>query len=198
MNKSRKDSLLFSGRPAGALGTCTAQGCSFWATARGLFHIPEIPAKPVLWVLPKSRIFRRPIRLFGSTLRTGLGFETISKSGRSHRRAFMAIDTLFGIIIVGGITMSLIATVRHEQSAERALADSRSALHLAEHALINLQHGQPLPATTIDEHLTIHPANNGTAPAGFIWAKVDAAVNGHRQSLLGVVPIAAVPSGVKS
>jgi hypothetical protein len=55
-----------------------------------------------------------------------------------------------------------------------------------------------MPASTADEHLTIHPAASGTAPAGFIWAKVDATVHGHRQSLLGVVPIGSIPSETKS
>jgi hypothetical protein len=109
----------------------------------------------------------------------------------------MAIDMLFGIIIVGGVTVTLLATVRHEQSAERTLSDSRSAMHLAEHALLNLQHGQPMPASTTEAHLSIHAAPGGAAPAGFTWAKVDAAVHGHRQSLLGVVPTAAIPSRAK-
>jgi hypothetical protein len=110
----------------------------------------------------------------------------------------MAVDMLFGIIIIGGIAIALAATVRRERSAEEAMADSRSALHLAEHALLNLQHGQPMPAPAPAQHLTIHRSVDGTAPAGFIWAKVDASVNGHRQSLLGVVPAESIAPGTKS
>jgi len=105
---------------------------------------------------------------------------------------------LFGIIIVGGITVALLGTMRHERSAEAALADSRSALHLAEHALLNLQHGQPMPVPSKDQQLTILRITTGTAPAGLTWVKADAAVHHHRQSLLGVVPIESVPAETKS
>jgi hypothetical protein len=122
----------------------------------------------------------------------GLGGQT------TNPRAFVAIDMLFGIIIIGGITIALAATVRHERSAEDAMAESRSALHLAEHALLNLQHGQRIPSLTLDEHLTIHPVNDGSAPPGFIWAKVNATVHGHQQSILGVVPTGLIAPEAKS
>jgi hypothetical protein len=82
----------------------------------------------------------------------------------------------------------LLGSARHERSAEIALADSRSAIHLAEHALLNLQHHQPPPVVTDDLHLSIQPAGGGVAPAGFAWVKVEATVHGHHEVLLGVVP----------
>jgi hypothetical protein len=106
-----------------------------------------------------------------------------------HRRAFLAIDAVFGLTIIAAVTVVLIGTVNHERSAELRLSDSRSALHLAEHALLNLQHGQPLPPVSGDTHLAIHPANGGSAPAGYVWATVDATVHGHHRSLTGVVPL---------
>jgi len=110
----------------------------------------------------------------------------------------MSLDMLVGIFIVAAVTVVFVTTLRHERLAETALADSRSAVHLAEHALLNLQHGQPLPDTPDGMSLSIHPAPTGVAPAGFIWAQVDATVHGHHQSLLGVVPVAALlPSGAK-
>ncbi len=91
------------GRPCGRPGTRRAPGIFFCITARfggstrcgvsGAFvcfgpcieramrrmissmssSMVSSLRKPVLRVLPKGRILRRPIRLFGSTLRTGLG-----------------------------------------------------------------------------------------------------------------------------
>jgi type II secretory pathway pseudopilin PulG len=104
-------------------------------------------------------------------------------------RAFFLLDTLFGLIIVSAVTVTLVATVRHERAAEIKLRDSTSALHLAEHALLNLQHAQPMPATEGDTHLSIRPATGGIAPAGYTWAKVDATVHGHQRELIGLIPI---------
>jgi hypothetical protein len=119
-------------------------------------------------------------------------------SARVILRGFVAVDMLFGIIIVMSVTVTLLVTMRHVRAAEENLSDSRSALHLAEHALLNLQHGQPMPSISREETLTIRPASNGTAPSGYAWAKVEASVRGHTQSLLGVLPISSIPSnGVK-
>lgn len=114
---------------------------------------------------------------------------------KAHRhRAFFLIDTVMGLAIIASVAILLIASVRHEQSAELKLTASRSAIHLAEHALLNLQHGQPMPAVTGDTHLTIHRATGGTAPAGYVWVTVDATVRGHHRSLVGVVPAGEIPS----
>ena len=107
--------------------------------------------------------------------------------------AFMATDMLFGIIIVAILTGVLLGSVHHERSAEAALADSRSAIHLAEHALLNLQHHQPLPSLTSEMQLKLQPSPDGTAPAGFTWAKIQATVHGHTKSLLGIVPTTSLP-----
>jgi hypothetical protein len=109
-------------------------------------------------------------------------------------RGFMSADMLFGIIIVMSVTITLLVTIRHVHVVEQGLSDSRGALHLAEHALLNLQHSQRLPAVTTGQTLTIHRVSSGSAAAGFAWAKVDAVVRGHAQSLLGVVPVSAIPS----
>ena len=133
-------------------------------------------------------------------------FELAMKMSTHHhptsavrRRAYMAVDMLLGIVIVVGVSVMLMGAVHRERSAETQLAASRGALHLAEHALLNLQHGQSLPITSADQKLTVHPALDGKPPAGFIWAKVDATVGGHTRSLFGVVPVSSLPtSGTKS
>lgn len=122
---------------------------------------------------------------------------TIRLFARSRRHAFMAVDMLFGIIIVMSVAAALAGILRHQRAAEIALANSRAAVHLAEHALLNLQHGQALPRPGNDERLSIQPAATGHAPAGFAWAKVDAVVRGQHRALLGVVPASSLPQAEK-
>ena len=117
----------------------------------------------------------------------------IHRLSAQRRRAFMAVDMLFGIVIVMGLTVTLAGILHRERSAENALADSRAAVHLAEHALLNLQHGQLAPQPGTDERLSIQPATSGRAPPGFAWTKVDAMVRGQHRSLLGVVPASSLP-----
>jgi hypothetical protein len=114
-----------------------------------------------------------------------------------NRQGFMAVDMIFGIIIVAIITAVLLGTVRHERNAEAALADSRGAMHLAEHAMLNLQHNQPLPIVSSEMQLKVQPAGDGVAPAGFGWAKIEATVHGHHRSLLGIVPTQSLPGGTR-
>jgi hypothetical protein len=108
-------------------------------------------------------------------------------------KAFLVADAVIALFVVATATVALLATVRHEHSAELNLADSRSALHLAEHALLNLQQGQPMPVVTGESQLKIQPTPDGTAPAGYVWAKVEAVVHGHHRSLFGIVPAGSLP-----
>lgn len=109
---------------------------------------------------------------------------------------FITADTLVGIAIVAMVTGLLLLCVKHERAGEVALADSRSAIHLAEHAMLNLQHHQPLP-TLHEAKLQVRPTTDGTAPAGFAWVKIDATLHGHRQSLVGIVPTESLSERVK-
>jgi hypothetical protein len=110
----------------------------------------------------------------------------------TNHRGFMATDMIFGMIILSAVAIALAATSARVRSADTSLAETRRAVHLAEHALLNLQHGQPMPVTAGDVHLTIQPLSSGSAPSGFVWAKVDATVHGHRQSLIGVIPAGSI------
>ena len=106
----------------------------------------------------------------------------------SPHRGYFFIDSLIGLCIVSTVTVALLSTVRHEQHAERRLGASRDALHLAEHALLNLQHHQPLPPVTRASRISLQPTATGTAPAGYLWVNIEAAVDAERQSLIGIVP----------
>ncbi len=104
----------------------------------------------------------------------------------------MAVDVLMALAIVSALAITLSAVVYRQRAAEAGLNDSRSAVYLAEHALLNLQHDQPLPALNRDTTLKIIPVINGEAPAGFVWVDARAAVHGHERSLLGIVPASAI------
>jgi hypothetical protein len=112
-------------------------------------------------------------------------------------RAFMSIDALIGMFIVAGVTIGLLTAAHSQRQAEFLLANNRSALHLAEHALLSLQHHQPAP-TLAGAKLTLQPANTGQAPPGYAWIKVTAVVAGQTQSLFGVVPLSTLAAGKSS
>jgi hypothetical protein len=119
-----------------------------------------------------------------------LGLVFSSAPSRRYRgvnqSAFVAVDVVIALSIVVGLAVSLAAVVHHLRVAEASLADSRAAVHLAEHALLNLQHDQPLPAT--GTQLKVLPVAGGDVPVGFRWEQVRATVRGHEQSLIGIVP----------
>jgi hypothetical protein len=107
-------------------------------------------------------------------------------------RGFMAFDMIFGLIIIGAVAVMLAGVNYRALSADAGLSLSRQATHLAEHAIFNLQHHQPLPVTAGDIHLTVRSLTTGTAPMGFIWAKVDASVSGRHEFLIGIVPAGSI------
>jgi hypothetical protein len=105
-----------------------------------------------------------------------------------HRRAFVAIDALIALGIVAGLAIMLAAAVRQHRTAAIGLADARSAVHLAEHAMLNLQHHQKIPVIGRDSRLQILPVTGGDVPPGYQWAEVRATVAGHERSLIGIIP----------
>jgi type II secretory pathway pseudopilin PulG len=106
----------------------------------------------------------------------------------SKRRGFFLADVLFALGIVGVLTVVLASAMRQEMSASKKSSDSRAAGRLAEHAMLDLQHGQPMPMNTDDVHIAVRPASGGQAPAGYSWAVVETRVNGHGATLFGLVP----------
>ena len=115
-------------------------------------------------------------------------------SRQRNHRGFLVLDALLGLALIATASLVLLGTIKHERAAELRLTDSRSAVHLAEHALMNLQHGQPVPALSPDTQLTIRSATGGSAPAGYVWVKVEAAVHGQHRQLFGVIPAGSLPT----
>jgi type II secretory pathway pseudopilin PulG len=112
-----------------------------------------------------------------------------------RNRAFLAADMIVAISIVGMLMILLVTTISQINSAQRRLADSRSAQRLAEHALLALQLGQPLPAPVDAEAIEIRPATGGEAPRGYKWVVARTNVGGRQAEVFGIVPSAADAAG---
>lgn len=97
-----------------------------------------------------------------------------------------------GLVTVLGFLLN--SAIGRERATEQRLSDQRTAVRLAEHALLNLQHDQPLPTATSYAKIEVRAVTGGAAPAGLAWATVDAQFHGRRATLLGLVPASALAS----
>jgi hypothetical protein len=96
------------------------------------------------------------------------------------------------IMIVAILAALLSVADGSHQRALKHLADSRSATRLAESALISMQSGQSLSIPT-DCDLAFRELSPSPGLPGQVWIEVDAAVNGRRASLVGLVPRNSLP-----
>jgi type II secretory pathway pseudopilin PulG len=104
------------------------------------------------------------------------------------RRAFLLADALVGLAIVTILANVLAVALHRQQMARQKLADTRSAQRLAEFVLLSLQHNQPIPPTSFDTKIQIHPAPGGVAPIGFAWTLVQTNVHSQTATLIGLAP----------
>jgi type II secretory pathway pseudopilin PulG len=107
-------------------------------------------------------------------------------------RAFMMLDALIGLMIVGALGLILATAVGTQYRAQQKLADLRAANRFAERILLNLQHGQS-PPTLPSTDVKMHPINGG-APKGYTWTAVEVTVRGRNAILYGIVP---APGGAR-
>jgi type II secretory pathway pseudopilin PulG len=104
------------------------------------------------------------------------------------RRAFMFIDVLFGIIILGVLMLVLTVGMARQQRATQSLAEKRQAIRLAEMALGNLQLGHAAPAPADGATVSIRNAAGGATLPGRRWIEVEAIVGKQHSFLTGWVP----------
>ena len=114
---------------------------------------------------------------------------------KGRRRAFLEIDVLAGLVIVGALTLALGAVLGRQHRAVQKLADNRAAMHLAEAVLTDLQAGRGRSQTGADPDVTVTLRRvdrvgdqPGVAAGPDAWVEVVASVRGGRASLLGAVP----------
>jgi hypothetical protein len=118
----------------------------------------------------------------------------IKQSGAT-RRGFMLGDFVMGLGLVAVLSVILASSIGRKQATEDRLSDLRAAQRVAEHALLNLQHGQPLPTLSGDVQIAVRSAVGGEAPAGYTWAAVDVTLRNRRATLVGLLPSAAMRAG---
>ena len=114
-----------------------------------------------------------------------------------RRRGFMLLDVMTGFFLLTAIGTALVVvqSARHRTAAR--FADTRSAIHLAERALSELQGRGPMPKALDDARVEIHPLPGDAPIPGMKWIQIRAIVHGQSASLCGLVPAAALTDGVQ-
>jgi type II secretory pathway pseudopilin PulG len=97
-------------------------------------------------------------------------------------RAYIIMETIVAMIVLSILAGVLTTAIFHHQTATQHLSDIRSASRLAESSLISAQNGRPTTQPSEIQQL------NSDAPAGFKWVMVQTSVNGHKSSLVGLLP----------
>jgi len=109
-----------------------------------------------------------------------------------HRRGWVFVDVLMGMILITLIAAMLAAAAGWQQRALLHLADARAAGRTAESALLSMQSGRALaPGSKVHVRRLADPSNI----PGEIWVQVDADQGGRAATLVGLVPQNAVPAG---
>jgi len=109
-----------------------------------------------------------------------------------HRRGWVFVDVLMGMILITLIAAMLAAAAGWQQRALRHLADARAATRTAESALLAMQSGRALAPNAGVHVLRLLTVSN---VPGEIWVQVDADQNGRAATLVGLVPQNALPAG---
>jgi len=103
-----------------------------------------------------------------------------------HPRGYFLFDVLTGLAILLVMTSLLAVALKRHYAASEKLADSRSAVRLAERTLLAMQHHQPAPLELAKIEIT--PRNDQPAPQGFAWAHVQVSLANSKAELIGIVP----------
>ena len=103
------------------------------------------------------------------------------------RRAFMFVDAIIGLALVGVLLSILAVSMTKRQQAMRELAEQRSVERAAEAALNELHAGRTMPPTIGDVAIKMTDAPGATAPAGYHWVQVHAVSGKRTATLVGVI-----------
>ena len=107
---------------------------------------------------------------------------------QSRRRGFWVADVVIAIGVVTVLTLALTTLVNRQNAAQRKLASSRAAVRLTEHALLNLQTGQPPPVPEKGDSLDVKFGQALDPQSTMRWVQVTAKVRGQTQTLVGPAP----------
>jgi type II secretory pathway pseudopilin PulG len=116
---------------------------------------------------------------------------------RAKRHAFLLVDVITGLVLLAALGTALVIAQSARSHAARKLADTRTAIRLAERSLIELQSGRSIPADTPNARVEVRPLTSETGIAGKKWIQVRTTLHGQSASLCGLVPTQAVPTEVR-
>ena len=96
-------------------------------------------------------------------------------------------DLVIGLGLVTVVGLLLSGAVGRAHATEQRMADQRAAARVAERAMLDLQHRQPVPSLGDDVRIIVRPVASDGATAGFRWTAIDATVRGRHATLIGLV-----------
>jgi type II secretory pathway pseudopilin PulG len=102
-------------------------------------------------------------------------------------RAFMLLDVILGLAVIGLLIVILMSSVRQYGQAASALADSRRLARAAEAAMIELQLGRA-PQPPDEVRITVNVLDETPAPSLRRWVELHATDGRRTVSLHGAVP----------
>jgi hypothetical protein len=111
-----------------------------------------------------------------------------------HRRGWVFLDVLMGMILISIIAATLGLAVGSYHRALMHLADLRSASTFAESALISLQTGET-SHVPLNVKLEFHTLPAPPGIPGQTWVEVETTVGSRHATLVGLVPQRSLPGG---
>jgi type II secretory pathway pseudopilin PulG len=103
------------------------------------------------------------------------------------RRGFLAADTIVALFIIGMLSMILVVGLSMAQKARDRLADQRSAIHLAETLMTQIQTHQPI-AMPNEAKINVQPVEAADGPVDGQWVRVQVEYHKATASLVGLTP----------
>ena len=98
------------------------------------------------------------------------------------------IDIITGLIILMVLLVTLTAAMARQRRGEQKLADTRSAMRLAEQTATALQLGQSPPAPGEGETIEVLAIQPAEGIAGKSWVRIRVTQNGRTATLVAVAP----------
>jgi hypothetical protein len=115
------------------------------------------------------------------------------------RRGIFVPEMLLGLfLIIAVATVTAVMLVRQQRVSQR-LAETRAAQRVAESVLLDLQAGRPaqLPPEMTASQLDVQPVKDAALVGSSQWVRVEITHDGHRASLMGLVPAGATTQPAK-
>jgi type II secretory pathway pseudopilin PulG len=114
---------------------------------------------------------------------------------RSH--GFLLVDVITALVLLAALGTAMVVAQSARSHAARKLADTRTAIRLAERSLSELQSGRSIPTDMPDAHVEVRRLTGDPGIPGQKWVQVRITLNGQSAVLSGLVPTQAAPTEVR-